>query len=119
MLCASASVAMGSYGKDFKSTIKVAGGILLAAMTLMLASPLFELVAGMSEKSYLNTYFGILIKAVGISFLTYVLSSVCRDCGETSIAGYAEFAGKVEILIIAIPLIEDILEIAEELVEKI
>ena len=60
------------------------------------------------EKSHLET----IMKALVIALLTHISASMCRDCGEGSMASFVEMAGKIEILILSFPLITDILKTA-------
>jgi len=55
---------------------------------------------------YLNT----LLKIMGIAYLAEFGSQVCRDAGEGVIAGKVEFAGKLLILVMALPLLAAVLE---------
>ncbi len=52
----------------------------------------------------------ILIKALGLAFLTELAAAICRDSGEGGLAGWVEMAGKVEILLLAFPLIRTVLD---------
>ena len=52
----------------------------------------------------------LLLKALGIAFLTETAASVCRDSGEPSLAGWVEMAGKLEILLLSFPLIRRVME---------
>ena len=52
----------------------------------------------------------LLLKALGIAFLTETAASVCRDSGESSLAGWVEMAGKLEILLLSFPLIRRVME---------
>ncbi len=54
--------------------------------------------------------FGVLVRALGIALLTEVAATMCRDCGEGSLATWVELAGKLEILLLALPLIETVWE---------
>lgn len=47
----------------------------------------------------------ILLKALGVAFLTETAASVCRDSGEAGLATWVETAGKLEILLLSFPLI--------------
>ncbi len=55
---------------------------------------------------------GILLRALGVAFLTECAAAVCRDCGEGTLASFVELAGKLEILILSFPLIRTVLETA-------
>lgn len=55
---------------------------------------------------YLNTIFKIL----GIAYLASFCSEICKDAGEGSIAAKVEFAGKILILVLAIPILMAVLQ---------
>jgi stage III sporulation protein AD len=52
----------------------------------------------------------ILLKALGVAFLTETAASVCRDSGEAGLATWVETAGKLEILLLSFPLIRTVLD---------
>lgn len=84
--------------------VTVAGGIL---------SYLRELTAGTGVE--LGETWEILIKALGVAFLTEISASVCRDSGEGGLAGWVEMAGKLELLLLSFPLIRTVLDTAVSL----
>ena len=57
----------------------------------------------------------ILLKALGVAFLTETAASVCRDSGESGLAGWVETAGKMEILLLSFPLIQTAMETVKTL----
>lgn len=57
----------------------------------------------------------ILLKALGVAFLTETAASICRDSGETGLAGWVEMAGKLELLLLSFPLIRTVLDTAVSL----
>lgn len=119
IMCACVAVVIRSANKDFSGIVKVVSAAILAGGVMLCASPLIEFITDISEGSQINTYLSVMLKALGVAFLTHICASVCRDCGEQTIAGYAELAGKIEMLIIALPLIEELITIAEDLVQMI
>lgn len=46
----------------------------------------------------------ILLKITGVAYLTEFASGICRDSGESSIAGKIELAGRTSILYLALPI---------------
>ena len=52
----------------------------------------------------------ILLKALGIAFLTETAATVCRDSGEGGLAAWVETAGKLEILLLSFPLIRTVMD---------
>ena len=57
-------------------------------------------------------YTGVVIRALGIAYLTSVATELCRSCGEPSLVSYIETAGKTEILILSIPLFRELFRMA-------
>lgn len=58
----------------------------------------------------------ILFKALGICLITQLASDACRDAGEAALASKADLAGKVTLLVLALPLFQKIGELAVSLI---
>jgi len=56
-------------------------------------------------------YFFIVIKIIGIAYLTQFASELCRDSGQNAIAVKLELAGKICVLVLTMPIIKSFLEI--------
>ena len=56
----------------------------------------------------------LVLRALGLAFLTEVTASVCRDSGEGTLAGWVETAVKLEILLLSFPLIRSLLSFVAE-----
>lgn len=56
-------------------------------------------------------YLDTVLKVVGVAYLAEFGAQVCRDAGEGAIATKVEMAGKVLIMVMAVPIILAILEI--------
>lgn len=52
----------------------------------------------------------LLIKVLGISYITQFGSSIAEECGEKFIAGKIELAGKIIIISLSLPLLINLLE---------
>lgn len=74
----------------------------------------FQDLAGKANISqmYLNT----VLKIIGIAYITEFGSQVCRDAGEGAVASKIEFAGKVMIMVMAIPIIALVLDTIARLI---
>ena len=47
----------------------------------------------------------ILLRSLGLAFATELCAGICRDSGETALAAWVETAGRLEILVLALPLV--------------
>ncbi|HCW52110.1 MAG TPA: stage III sporulation protein AD [Clostridiales bacterium] len=57
-----------------------------------------------------SLYLNIILKIVGIAYITEIGAQVCRDAQETSVAAKVELAGKLLILVLAVPIVMAIVE---------
>lgn len=107
---------LGQYRPEFRMLVTAAVTLLLMAMVLEQFSPVLEQLRSTMELTGLTgDYAAILFKAVGICLLTQLAGDVCRDSGESSIASKIELAGRAAILLTAMPLIQEVLAWAWEL----
>lgn len=56
-----------------------------------------------------------LLKALGIAFVTEIAMGICRDSGEGGLATWVEMTGKTALLLLALPLIKEVLSTAKTL----
>ena len=107
---------LGQYRPEFRMLVTAAVALLLMAMVLEQLSPVLEQLRSTMELTGLTgDYAAVLFKAVGICLLTQLAGDVCRDSGESSIASKIELAGRAAILLTAMPLIQEVLAWAWEL----
>ncbi len=57
------------------------------------------------------------LRAVGIGLICEFSATFCRDLGENTVAEGVLLFGKLEILVLALPLIDDLIEIVGELLK--
>ena len=93
--------------------VKLAVTVLMSACALSVISPIPEKISALAQASGIGSkYVSALIRAVGIAMLGQLTSDVCRDCGDNSSANGVELVAKLEIVLICLPLIEEITECA-------
>ena len=56
-------------------------------------------------------YFSTILKVIAIAYITEFGAQICRDAGEGAIASKVELAGKVLIMVIAIPILAALMDI--------
>lgn len=70
--------------------------------------------AGIDEK-----YFKAVFKVIGISYITQFATDICRDAGENAIAAKLDAAGKLAVMISALPIIGEFLNTIIKILEVI
>lgn len=61
-----------------------------------------------------KTYFSILFRIIGITYISEFASSLCKDAGHTAIAGQIELVGKLSILTVSMPILLALLDTINE-----
>lgn len=54
----------------------------------------------------------VVVRALGVTYLTSTAAEICRSAGESSVGSTIETAGRVEILLMCIPLFRELLDLA-------
>ena len=75
------------------------------------AASVFFSVSGMNAE-----YFGILCKAVGITYLTQLGMDFCRDCGENAICTAVELFGRISLISLSMPLLSVLVQTVLEVI---
>ena len=102
---------------EWAPLLRMAVTVVALGLTLSLASTVLGYVTELANATGgLDQEGGpILLKALGVAFLTEIAASVCRDSGETGLATWVETAGKLEVLLLSFPLIKTVLDTVTEI----
>lgn len=114
---AAIAVIVRQQKKEFGMFVSIAAGIFfffIVVDQLQEILDFFGRVASLANVS--SDVIVILIKALGICYITQFASDICKDEGESSIASKIELVGKLAILIISIPIFENILNLIIKIV---
>lgn len=84
-----------------------------ALIILVIFDPLKEIMIFLqtiSNKANIDTlYIGIVLKIIGIAYIATFASTLCKDANVDSLATQIDFAGKIMILVLAIPILMAVL----------
>ena len=114
-ICGLALVAVVAFsvvrqmGRDFEIPMKLAAAVVFLGLIVGLARPVVAYVRHMMGEGPIGQYADLLLGALGIAVVTGLCADVCRECRETAVASYVELAGRLEILVLCLPLIREIL----------
>lgn len=68
------------------------------------------------QLSHGRSYFPIILKALGIAYLTEFTAAICSDAGEKAIATKVELAGKIAIFFVALPIFNSLLSLLSSII---
>lgn len=96
---------------DIGVQISIAAGVIIFMMMMPKLTLVIDAFKSISEKVNIDTvYLNTILKIIGISYLTTFGVEICKDAGQTSIAGKIEFAGKILIVILAMPILMAVMD---------
>lgn len=88
--------------------------VLVFLYVLPQVESLAQTVSQLAEASDLSEVLGVLLKALGIVLIGRLAVGVCRDAGESALASGVEFAVKTAVLLTALPLLQNLLSVIQE-----
>ena len=105
--------------KQFKSEIAVPISalitVVLSLVSVALIRPITQYIKEISSFSEYGEYISVMMKSLGIALVSSSSADICRDCGENAIASKVELIGKCAIMLVTLPLVKIILELAKEM----
>ena len=88
----------------------LAAGLLLLLMAMPLVGSIASSITAMAESGGVKSaYLKQLLKIAGISLMMDFAAQTCRDAGEEGLAQKTELAGRVMLLALALPAMENLL----------
>lgn len=92
--------------------VGLAGSLLIFFEIISMLSNVFSVFNTIITKTGVSSdLFGVLLKIIGVGYLTEFSASLCADSGSTSIADKIMLGGKIVILVLAIPIFISIINI--------
>lgn len=96
---------------EVSSSISIVFTVIIIGMILYQFRDIIFFVRDISSKANVNlVYLETVLKILAISFLCSFTSDICKDAGASSIGSKVEFAGKIMILSLSIPILRALLE---------
>lgn len=111
------SAVLRQYNREYGLYISLAACALILGAVLSAVHPLLNLINELREAAGIDSaYVAALLKALAVCFMTTLASDCCRDGGEAAIAQKIDFAGRIAVLLISVPLFEKLLGIIKDLI---
>lgn len=106
------NIVLKNYSREFTLFVNlVCAVIIFSIIANDLKSIIDKMVSLTDSVSVISPYIKIMLKILGISMLAQLLSDLCRDNGENTLANKTELSAKIIILITSLPLFTAIINI--------
>ncbi|MDO4744416.1 MAG: stage III sporulation protein AD [Clostridia bacterium] len=116
-----AAVVLAVFIKNWKPELAMQVSLAAAVIIFLMVLPYLKAVVVMfqdiSEQIGLESkYLSLVLKVIGIAYVAQFAAELCRDAGETSVASKIEFAGKVIIMTLSMPVVYSLLEVVSQII---
>lgn len=105
-----------TFDKSISAIISVATCVLVLVYIVNMISPAVETIQDLFINETDND-FSIIFKTMGISLITQFVADVATDSGNKALANQMVFTGKTAIVILALPVFVQVLEIIGQLIK--
>lgn len=117
LIAAVLSIVLKQYKPEYSLFISIAAGILILLSVIAVIEPIISFIGELTDMAGLEGVYGeVLIKALAICYITQLACDCCKDAGENAIAGKLQIAGKIAVLLIALPMFKSLVEIVTGLI---
>ena len=104
-----AAMTVRAYKPELGQQAAIAALVLLYAVKSM--GGVFETLRGLlNEYGVPSEFLSLLIKLTGIVYMAQFAADLCRDAGESAIAGRVELAGRIMVVTLCLPVIKSALD---------
>jgi len=111
LIAAVLAVVLRQEKPELALLLSIGAGVLLFLMVLTKIGAVINVLRDLSVRANVNLlYLGTILKIVGIAYIADFGAQLCRDAGESALASKIEFAAKVLILVLAIPIVMAVLD---------
>lgn len=97
--------------KEMGTLLSLAAGLIIFFMVLGPIASVFQVLKDLASQANVSmAYLGTILKIVGIAYIADFGAQICRDAGEGALGSKVEFAAKVLVLVLAVPIIVAVLQ---------
>ncbi|MBR5615856.1 MAG: hypothetical protein IKW66_03455 [Clostridia bacterium] len=114
LLCAVAIVLLKSAGGNVLP-LQWTGTVVLTGASLLMLAPVIAWVGELCEGQGMGEMASLMLKGLGVALLTQFCADLCRQSGEAPLANSVEMAGKAELLLLCLPMLRDLIDVAGEM----
>ncbi|MDR1754498.1 MAG: stage III sporulation AC/AD family protein [Eubacterium sp.] len=118
LIAAVLSIVIKQYKPEFSVYISLAAGVTILAAAVAAITPMLNDISELTESVRISgIYIEVLLKSLAICYISQLAIDVCKDSGETAIAGKLEMASKIAIVAISLPLFNNLVDIVTQLIK--
>jgi len=91
--------------------LSLAAGVAIFLLLISRIQAVLQVLEDLAFRAHINPfYLSAILKVIGIAYIAEFGAQVCRDAQEGAVAAKIEMAGKILIMLVAVPIIAAIVE---------
>lgn len=96
---------------DIAVYISIVSGVIIFLFMITKITAIIQFIQQLAIKANISfIYLTTVFKILAIAYLASFCSEICRDAGQGNLGAKVEFAGKILILVLAIPILMAVLQ---------
>lgn len=104
-------IILKEMNESFAFLIIIIVGIVIFLSVITQLSQIILLLESLAQRAAIDKmYIETILKVIGIAYITELGANITRDAGMNAVAAKVELAGKIFILVLAIPIIMAVVE---------
>lgn len=116
-----AAAILAVFVKNWRAEIAIMVSVVAAIIIFLAIAPylkaVLEMFEDISNQIGLDIkYITVVLKVIGIAYVTQFGAELCRDAGESAVASKIEFGGKVIIMALSMPVMYQFLEVVDTII---
>lgn len=111
------ALVLGNMRKEISIWITIVCGIIIFFFGISKFEYIVDMFHELTEYLGINeVYIKVILKMIGIAYLSEFTASICKDAGQNTIAGQVDFFGRMSMIAVSLPILRSLLETIGELV---
>jgi stage III sporulation protein AD len=104
-------VVVKSQKPELALLLSIAAGVIIFLLVLGKIGSIMDIIKELAAGAGINmVYLSAILKIIGIAYIAEFGAQICRDAGEGAIATKIEFASKILIMVLAVPIVVAVLQ---------
>lgn len=101
------------FRPEYATVAGIVAGVILLGWTISSVSAVLDSVTALAENTGFSVYSSVILKSLGIGILAQTTADICRDSGVGAVGAKVEFAAKILILLMCVPILQTLMELIE------
>lgn len=114
ILAAALGLVLRETGSKAAAPVLAVGGLALFVYAVSRLGTPLAVIGELAAQADLGNVFSSVLRMLAVAWLAHLSGEICRDLGAPTLAARVELCGRIEILLLALPSIEEICRLAVE-----